>query len=105
MFSRLTNGTENGSLLSRSEYGAATTSYAAVCWEKSLMFYLYVFFCNVCYASERWRLWTLYCKQFVFRNGFDIVCSCALAFNFDSVPSQNFEFENTFIVYFLPVRS
>ena len=35
MFSRLTNGTENGSLLSRSEYGAATTtSYAAVCWVK-----------------------------------------------------------------------
>ena len=63
MFSRLTNGTENGSLLSRSEYGAATTSYAAVCWEKSLMFYLYVFFvmsvtllnggdCGRCIASS-----------------------------------------------------
>jgi len=37
-------------------------------------------------------------KQFVFRNSFDIVCSRALAFNFDSVPSQNFEFENTLIV-------
>ena len=38
-------------------------------------------------------------KQFVF-NGFDIVCSRALAFNFVSVPSQNVEFENTFKVSF-----
>jgi len=60
MFSRLTNGTENGSLLSRSEYGAATTLYAAVCWVKKFDV-LFVCFCNVCHAFEQLGLWTLYC--------------------------------------------